>query len=329
MNTEKISEKQLQIIVHKLLSDPAIVRQSVSGKRIQILAPGRINSFAGPDFLEIAMLLDGAIIVGDAEFHRHSTEWEIHGHHTDSNYDNTILHIVLDDDSKLPHEFEVLVIPESDVIRKSGEETEDVNADIAETLEDLQYFALLRILRKTGEIKRQLYIYDWQEVFRSSIKDFIERYHSRRTRPVYSDVDLIEISTNLADSSLSRFLSELPDIEPETIPQLMIDLIKKPIAGEGSHLRREVVLNCLLPTALAVADEKARINLFFWFWSTPALFSYGVLRRKFGNIPQDYLWQQQGMLEYLRNYGNKKLHINQQIKEYGFSKILGFYYGSD
>lgn len=328
INTDNIPEKQLQIIVHKLLSDPAVIRKSVSGKRIQILAPGRINCFAGPDFLETAMLLNGAIIVGDAEFHRRSSEWEIHGHQNDDNYNNTILHIVLNDDLTLQHPFEVLIIDKKEIDPKMLENDDEVNPDIAETLEDLQYFALLRILRKTGETKRMLFLKDWQEVLKELVQNFLERYHSRRTRPVYHDIDLVNIAETIDNSKISDFLNTLPDIEPETIPMRMLELIKKPVAGEGSHLRREIVLNCVLPLALAIADEKARINLFFWFWSTPALFSYGQLRRKFGNIPQNYLWQQQGMLEYLKNYGSKKLHLSQEIDSYGFSQILGFYYNN-
>jgi hypothetical protein len=86
-------------------------------------------------------------------------------------------------------------------------------------------------------------------------------------------------------------------------------MTKQKIAGEGVHLRREILLNAIIPMALALAEEETRIALFAWFWSTPALHSYGVLKRKFPNLPQEFLWQQQGMLEYMREHGRKSTDV--------------------
>jgi len=110
------------------------------------------------------------------------------------------------------------------------------------------------------------------------------------------------------------------------IPDKMMQLLKEKISDEGAALRREIILNCILPLSLAIADDKARINLFLWFWSASALNIYGVLKRKFPNVPQNFLWQQQGMLEYMKEYGTKKNVEKEAFSGYGFGELLSFYY---
>ena len=105
----------------------------------------------------------------------------------------------------------------------------------------------------------------------------------------------------------------------------MHELIRKKNLDEGAHLRRELLLNCVLPLALCIANEESRIGLFLWFWSTPALHQYGMLTRKFKDLPQNFLWQQQGMLEYIKDHGRRVNVVSESLKEYGFAEILSFY----
>jgi len=109
------------------------------------------------------------------------------------------------------------------------------------------------------------------------------------------------------------------------VPDVIQTLIRNKILDEGAHLRRELILNCVLPLSLCLAGEEARISLFLWFWSTPALHPYGLLNRRFKELPQNFLWQQQGMLEYIREHGRKGNVVSEAIKEYGFGEILSFY----
>lgn len=105
----------------------------------------------------------------------------------------------------------------------------------------------------------------------------------------------------------------------------MIKLLKKPLSDEGAHLRRELIINAIMPIALALADDDARISLFVWYWSTQSLNKYGLLTRKYPEIPQNFLWQQQGLLEYIKQYGTKKNIASEVLKEYGFAEVLSFY----
>lgn len=320
-----ISELKMQRMVHSLLSDPAAVRSTVSDKRVQVLSPGRINHSAGPDFLDIAVLINGAIVVGDAEFHRNSSDWEEHKHSNDNRYNRVILHIVLNDDAKVSHDFEILRLDPEELQAQKTETTKE-NDDIADILEDLQQYSLNRILRKTGEAQKLLYKNNVLDVLGILTREYLQKYHARRKRPVYTDEALVTLGNTICKSKAGKFVDELNDLEPLLIPDKMIELIKTPLGEEGAHLRREIVLNCVLPLALAISGEQSRINLLVWFWATPAMCSYGKLKRRFPALPQNFIWQQQGMLEYLRQYGNKEKIDKDNELSYGFSEILGFYY---
>lgn len=323
----EIPERMLQNGVHSLLANPSIIRSCESGKRLQILSPGRINVHAGPDFLEIGVLLEGNVVVGDAEFHRKSSEWEQHSHSSDERYNSVILHIVLENNSiskKQP--FEVLLLSKDEVL-------EELNKVLAEqapeadvnSIEDLQHFALIRLLRKTADAQKLINDFGLDEAFRQIVTNYIIKYNSRRRRPVYSNDKLKTILSNIDKSHSFKFLKYDINENPSLIPDRMYSLLSLKSSDEGAHLRREIILNCVLPVAICLADEAVRINLFLWYWSTPALNQYGILSRRFSNLPQNFLWQQQGMLEFMLLHGKKPNAVSETIKNYGFAEILSFY----
>lgn len=325
---ESLPEKILQKLVHSLLSDPSGVRFTSSGKRLQVLSPGRINVNEGPDFLEIAVLLDGNIVIGNAEFHKKSSDWISHNHQIDPRYNDLILHIVIEEDKIIPDAAdEVLVLNKEELLEYYNiwKNKENSNEKL-NILEDLQHFALLRILRKTSEARELLHKAELHEALKLITGKFLEKYFSGRKRPVYDKADLLSIIENISESKAAEFLFSLDESNSTYIPDKMLQLLKEKIAGEGAALRREIILNCILPIALAIADDKSRINLFLWFWSTPSLNTYGILKRKFSELPQNFIWQQQGMLEYLKEYGTKKNVEKEAFSGYGFGELLDFYY---
>ncbi|MES2765076.1 MAG: DUF2851 family protein [Bacteroidota bacterium] len=320
---ENISEIELQKAAQKVMSDPARVFTTSDGKRLQILGAGRLNVHAGPDFLDMAVMLNGEIVIGNGEFHRKSSDWRDHNHSADPRFKNLLLHIVLDDNSIEKYGEETLVLSESDVEKFLKEKTE-VAADAC-SLEDLQHYALLRLLRKTAESQMLLREDEVKEATVISVEKFLIHYADRKRRPNYSPENLEGIMEALPKSTIMRFLKSVADGAETDVPASLNEMTKQKIAGEGVHLRREIMLNAILPMALAQAEEETRIALFAWFWSTPALHSYGILKRKFPNLPQEFLWQQQGMLEYMREHGRKSNVVRETLKTFGFAGVLDFY----
>ncbi|TAL68251.1 MAG: DUF2851 family protein [Bacteroidetes bacterium] len=325
-SSSSLSEKKLQTGVHHILSDPSKIYTTLSGKRLQVLSPGRLNVHEGPDFLDIALLLRGNVIVGDAEFHAKSSEWNQHNHSDDENYKSVVLHIVNENDLKLSFPFETLIMKSDEVRKASVDSIYEINAPDIFSIEELQQFALIRLLRKTSDAKKYVNQYGLDSGFQMIASEFLNKYFNRRKRPVYTSDRLEQLLQSLTTSHVFEILKKLSEGSELHIPDMMQQLLKTKITDEGAHLRRELVFNSVLPLALSLANEESRINLFLWYWSTPALHSYGILKRRFKDFPQNFIWQQQGMLEYIRNYGSKTIVISDVIKDYGFAEVLDFYY---
>lgn len=321
----RYNEKQLQLLVHNLLSDPSVIRYTASGKRIQILAPGTGNPYEGPDYKDVAIMLNSYLIIGDAEFHRKSSEWNQHHHSDDENYNRVILHIVLNNDVEINHKFETIVISSEEILNKQlqNQSNKDLYPD---NIEVLHQFALHRILRKTAEAKRIIINSELREAVVTILKNFLNKYLSLRRRPVYNNEDIELFINNFCNTAFYEFIRDLNTSDYSKIPDKLITLLKDKTVNIGPNLKREIVLNCILPIALAISDEEARINLFFWYWSTPAITSYGLLKRKFSQVPQNFLWQQQGMLEYNSEYGSKQNRVSDGMNNYGLGEILDFYH---
>jgi hypothetical protein len=323
MNTATIHERQLQKMVHGFISEPSRILRTESGKRLQILSPGHINPHAGPDFLETAIFLQGYVIVGDIEFHRNCSDWFAHGHQNDPNYSSVILHIVFNNDSP-GFKGEVLCL-EPELLHEVSKKPSGDIKEIIKDIEDLQQFALIRLLRKTSEAKKLIKHSGLENAIEIYTRDYLNRYAAMRKRPAYNDERLRKITLAVCNSMAADFLYALRSEENLSIPDTMQEILKKRIHDEGAHLRREIILNSILPIAIALANEQSRINLFLWYWSVPALHQYGVLKRKFPDMPQNFLWQQQGMLEYMRNHGKRSNVVSEIVTEYGFAELLSFY----
>lgn len=64
------------------------------GKKIRILNQGVLNKSDGPDFKHSKIIIASLEWNGSVELHLTSKGWKHHGHHSDENYNNVILHVV-------------------------------------------------------------------------------------------------------------------------------------------------------------------------------------------------------------------------------------------
>src|SRR5436190_469800 len=65
---------------------------------LQILAPGKLNHDQGPDFFSGRISINGQQWAGNIELHVNSSDWFLHGHDRDRNYEKLILHVVWNND---------------------------------------------------------------------------------------------------------------------------------------------------------------------------------------------------------------------------------------
>lgn len=68
--------------------------KTVEGKQVRIHNTGRANSSDGPDFIGAELTIGSLRWYGDVEIHWNSSDWRKHGHHTDPNFNNVVLHVI-------------------------------------------------------------------------------------------------------------------------------------------------------------------------------------------------------------------------------------------
>ncbi|MCP9752213.1 DUF2851 family protein [Ferruginibacter sp. HRS2-29] len=93
-----MTEKLLQYIWQFQYYNPSGLSTSQE-EPLTIIHPGTHNTNQGPDFLNGKIKVGNTTWAGSIEVHVNSSEWKTHGHSSDPNYDNVILHVVWKHDS--------------------------------------------------------------------------------------------------------------------------------------------------------------------------------------------------------------------------------------
>ena len=78
--------------------------KSQSKQDIRVLNFGQLNHLQGPDFTGAEVEIDGVKHHGSIEIHVNSSHWCIHGHHTDTRYNQVVLHVVWIHDEEIKNQ---------------------------------------------------------------------------------------------------------------------------------------------------------------------------------------------------------------------------------
>lgn len=82
---------------HKKFNFPQL--KTTNMKNVTITSVGTYNKNTGPDFFNAQLKIGDQLWAGNVEIHVKSSDWYLHNHETDSNYDNVILHVVWEHDT--------------------------------------------------------------------------------------------------------------------------------------------------------------------------------------------------------------------------------------
>jgi hypothetical protein len=73
--------------------------KTTDNENLTILKSGLHNKNSGPDFLNAHLKIEDQTWVGNIEIHLKSSDWYLHNHERDANYDAVILHVVWENDA--------------------------------------------------------------------------------------------------------------------------------------------------------------------------------------------------------------------------------------
>lgn len=75
--------------------------KTTSGEKLTILNSGQYTQLAGPDFFNAQIEINNQKWAGNVEIHIKSSDWYVHNHEKDANYDSVILHVVWEHDTEI------------------------------------------------------------------------------------------------------------------------------------------------------------------------------------------------------------------------------------
>lgn len=73
--------------------------KTTQGDSLEILHSGYLLQIAGPDFFNAQLIIGNQKWAGNVEIHLKSSDWYVHHHEKDVNYDSVILHVVWEHDT--------------------------------------------------------------------------------------------------------------------------------------------------------------------------------------------------------------------------------------
>lgn len=75
--------------------------KTTTGEKVTITKVGDYIQLAGPDFFNAQIEIDNQKWAGNIEIHLKSSDWYVHNHERDANYDSVILHVVWEHDASI------------------------------------------------------------------------------------------------------------------------------------------------------------------------------------------------------------------------------------
>lgn len=169
----------------------ALNLQTTQGEPVDIVFAGWHNHNSGPDFFNAQIRIDSQLWAGNVEIHVKASDWFVHGHEKDPNYDNVILHVVWEDDTE--------------VFRKDNSVVPTL---VLRPL--VPKVALNRYHRLFSKDRRWIYCEkDFETVNDFCIQNWLERLYFERLENKSGDIDkLLEASANDWEAVLFKMLAK-------------------------------------------------------------------------------------------------------------------------
>lgn len=250
----------------------------------QVINPGKLNPYEGPDIKNICLLENGSIKIGDAEIDVYSSNWFNHNHYANPDFSNVIIHLVFHYDR--PTKLNTLIINKGQLNYKYSKSSELISSC------QLEEYSLKRLERKAYELG-SYQTTNLRFLWKVSINSYLESVLKKRLRP--------KAHNKINRLYLNPYESNLYEKLVLTLQNKNLEVRKliKLFRYHCSNLESELFVNCKLPILLFFMPE-SRLEILTVWWSLESKSKYGFLKNRFPFFSQKYVWQQQGMLEFIR-----------------------------
>ena len=254
--TASISEETLHEFWLKQRIPETLLRTS-AGETITVINPGRYNKDSGPDFRCATLHLGDRIQQGDVELHLNAADWQSHGHHVDSAYNEVILHVAIADlsaDSAILRENGLpvpqLLLPLSLLEQMPSEQPLLFPCPLSQTTTEKIFAAVrvagvLRLQAKAHAFAEQLLHCSWdQAVYRGLAEAF---GYDKNQEPFRRLAELVPIDLLFGELRAARTYS----------PEILVDALLFGAAGFLDRwVRSDEVVNA---DTTAFLEERWRI----------------------------------------------------------------------
>ena len=165
--------------------------KTTKGENISIVNVGEHNLNAGPDFFNSQLKIENQLWAGNLEIHIKSSDWYLHNHEVDSNYDNVIIHVVWEHDTE--------------IFRKDNTEIPTLELKHYVTLEALNNYQ--KLFSNTQKwINCESYFASIPEF---AMSNWLERLYFERLERKANDINIVlEQSTNNWEAVLFKMLAK-------------------------------------------------------------------------------------------------------------------------
>jgi hypothetical protein len=279
-----------EAIWYYLLSKKELYNSSKN--KITILNNGKINPYGGPDLKNICIIYNEKLVIGDAEIDKFSSNWYLHKHHINKSFSNVILHIVFQIDRKT--DLNTIEIDPNSLNQSTKIKKEYLLNPI-----ELEKFSLLRLKRKSLELQEYLYN-GLRFIWTFSLNELVKSLLKKRTRP---KTEIILKNLFKSRFELDHYIFLLQILNSNTKPNAQ-ELIEFYI-NCSSYFTKEIYINCFLPVLLCLFPNFSNAIFTTW-WSLRSSNKYSYLKNRFPQFNQEFVWQQQGMIEFLRSNNESK-----------------------
>lgn len=305
-----MNEIDFQYAFKRYVMDTNPTLATTQGKKVVFLSIGEHNHSAGPDFFSACAKVNDILYVGDVELHKKSSDWNLHQHSKNPEYENVFLHIVFECDKPYPLNCDILEIDKKLLSKYLTPQLEWKNT--IEISDELQYFALVRLLRRVTDAYNLVHDFSIQDSFNIIVSNYIDRYLSIKKRPTRNNLSRELLIENLKKSKfykLFEYLFSCNFIYYDTVKTDTLNITTKLTACFKEEiltpqLQQEVFVNALLPLYFLKSNIKQKQELLHWYWNAKSIATYGILKRKYPLHSQKYIFVQQALLEQHKEYND-------------------------